>query len=306
MIEVDVPAMHLDHFRPFPPDDDSGIPLGDAAAPTALESAIFTGDLLRALADREPTPPVYPGIPPKGHFSVRVGPSFTGKTTAELGLAMSRAVGCELWEGSPKVEQGRTLIISPDEPVEQLARQILRLARTHPGGRTFDYFAHIEVIGLDSSIPMDALEALKFDDLGFALISDLIKSRSADAIVFDAYGDMLPEGVSEDSNADATRIGGRLEALAVQHNIPVSVIQHVGKTGGQSTSEIDVRDLGRGASALASKARCISTFEEIPDFPNHRRIRTRTNLTRSPAPLDLEVTARGSVGAGIDYMRHSF
>lgn len=268
-----------------------------------LSTIIKTGDELRALTDREPLPPVYPGIPPRGHLTLRIGASFVGKTTAGIWLAMARAAGVAPWEGAPKLDPGRTLVISPDEPSEQIARQIRRLAWNHPGGRMFDYFKQIAVIGLDASIPMDALSGLRFHEAGFRLIDDLLTRDDYDALLIDAYGDMLAPGDSEQENETASRNGGALEALSVKHSIPIDLIHHVGKTGGRSTAEIDVRDLGRGASALAAKARCIHTFEEVEGFPNQRRIRTRTNLTRSPAPLDLLVSDRGTGGSSIDYFR---
>ena len=276
---------------------------GDEAGLASLVAAIRTGEALRALTDREPLPPVYPGTPPRGHLTLRIGASFVGKTTAEVHNAMARAAGVAPWEGAPAFEPGRTLIVAPDEPIEQIARQIRRLAWKHPGGRLFDYFAQIAVIGLDSGIPMDALAGLRFHDEGFRLIDALVTRGRFDALVIDAYADMLPPGENEHENETASRIGGALEALAVKHSIPIVLIHHVGKTGGRSTAEIDVRDLGRGASALAAKARCIHTFEEVESFPNQRRIRTRTNLTRSPAPLDLLVSDRGTAGSSIDFFR---
>ncbi len=280
-------------------DDPSG-----AGAPHArIASVIFTGARLRDLADREPIQPVSPGIPPKGHFTLEVGPSFVGKTAKNLHVAMARAAGVAPWDGAPAFEQGRTLVISPDEPVEQIARQIRRLAWNHPGGRMFDYFASIAVLGLDSTIPMDALAGLRFHEAGFALIDELLTGGGFDALVIDAYADMLPSGESEQENETASRIGGALEALAVKHSIPITLIHHVGKLGGQSSADVDVRDLGRGASALAAKARTIFTFEEVADFPSHRRIRTRTNLTRGPAPLDLLVSDRDTAGTSIDFFR---
>ncbi len=268
-----------------------------------LNAILKSGDALRALTDREPLPPVYPGIPPRGHLTLRIGASFAGKTTAEVYNAMARAAGVASWEGAPAFEPGRTLIVAPDEPVEQIARQIKRLAWNHPGGRLFDYFSRISVIGLDVTVPMDALSGLRFHDEGFRLLDDLLTREGFDSLVIDAYADLLPTGESEQENETASRIGGDLEALAVKHGIPITLIHHVGKTGGRSTAEIDVRDLGRGASALAAKARCIHTFEEVEGFPNQRRIRTRTNLTRSPAPLDLIVSDRGTGGSSIDFFR---
>jgi hypothetical protein len=276
----------------------------DALAPAArLRAAMFTGSALRSLTDRDPIPPVAPGIPPRGHFALRAGVSFGGKTTFALWIAMARAAGVAPWQGAPELEAGRTLIVSPDEPVEQIARQIKRLMWNHPGGRTFDYFAQIAVLGLDSSIPMDALSGLRFHEDGFALLDELVTGGSFDALVIDAYGDMLPLGESEQENETASRVGGSLEALAVSRRIPVDLIHHVGKLGGRATAEVDVRDLGRGASALAAKARTVFTFEEVDGFSNHRRIRTRTNLTRSPAPLDLLVTDRNDASTGIEFFR---
>lgn len=265
-----------------------------------ISSAAFSGTRLRELTSRPPLDPIYPGIPAKGHMNLLIGPSFAGKTTSALWGAMARAAGVAPWNGAPGIPQGRTLFISPDEPVEQVARQILRLSRTHPAGRTFDYFEHITVLGLDVTVSPETLTPLRFDAVGFEILSEL--ASGFDSVVIDAYADMLPPEVSEDSNEDASRIGGRLEALAVANQIPITLIHHVGKVRG-GTEDIDPRDLGRGASALAAKARAISTWEEVPGFTNQRRIRSRTNLTRSPAPLVVEVSEHSTEETSIDFLR---
>ena len=267
---------------------------------TSLLDIAFSGDRLRELLQRPVPPPIYPGMPAAGHMNLLIGPSFAGKTTSAIWGAMARAAGESPWLGAPEYTQGRTLFISPDEPVEQVARQIARLSMTHPGGRTFPYFDWISVLGLDSTVDPAVIDGLRFDDLGFEILDDLI--GGFDCVVIDAYADMLPPEVSEDSNEDASRIGGRLESLAVMHGIPIVLVHHVGKARG-GTAEIDPRDLGRGASALAAKARVISTFEEVPDFSAQRQIRTRTNISRSPAPFDLTVSDDRGDEKSIEFLR---
>ncbi len=274
------------------------------ADPTEEETShalvFFTGDRLRELTRREPLAPLYPGIPAVGHLNLLIGPSFAGKTTLALWIAMARAAGVAPWTGAPRIPTGRTLFVSPDEPVEQVARQILRLAYRHPGGRTCDYFASISVLGLDVSVPPETLDGLRFDEAGFRLLDQIVAGYAA--VVIDAYADMLPLEASEDSNEDASRIGGALQALAVKHGVPITLVHHIGKARG-GTEDIDPRDLGRGASALAAKARAIGTFEEVAGFPQQRRIRSRTNLTRSPGPLEIEVTESHGEDTSIDFLR---
>lgn len=273
------------------------------------DDIFFTGARLKALLDEPAPEPVYPGTPPQGHFSLLIAPSFSGKTSLALWVAMARIRGQAPWQGAPAREPGRVLFYSIDEPPAQVAHRIRVLAMKHPAGRFFDQYSdRIAITGPHRSVDPERLAALRFTEDGLRILASILERAEAEGdpftdVIVDAYSDMLPIGESDSSNEEATRIGGGLERIAVQHGCAIQVIHHAGKQ--IAGAELpDPRDFGRGASALAAKARAIFTLEEEPGLPGVRKIRTRTNLTASPAPMLLDVTEdRSAGGTSIEFFR---
>jgi hypothetical protein len=281
----------------------------DSPETSPLDGISFAGAGLVALLDEAKPEDVYPGIPPAGHFSLLVAPSFSGKTSLVLWNAMALASGVSPWAGAPARPPGRTLFYSIDEPPTQVAQRIQSLAKSHPGGRCLaDFAERLEVVGPHRTVLPDALASLRFTEEGIRTLERILKEAEAagdpfSVVIVDAYSDLLPIGESDTSNEEATRIGGHLERLAVHHGCAIQVIHHAGKpkAGGEIP---DPRDLGRGASALAAKARAIFTLEEEAGMSQVRKIRTRTNLGPSPGPLLLEVTSDGDRDSKrIDFFR---
>lgn len=274
-----------------------------------LSGIFFSGQRLLNLLNEPAPDPVYPGVPPAGHFSLLIAPSFSGKTSLALWNAMAQIRGAAPWQGAPIYAPGRVLFYSIDEPPGQVAHRLRSLAVKHPAGRfVTDYADGITITGPHPSVDPDQLSQLRFTDQGLELLDGFLGKAAADGqpftyVIVDAYSDLLPLGESDSSNEEATRIGGALERLAVTYGCAIQVIHHAGKpVAGQELP--DPRDYGRGASALAAKARCIFTLEEEAGMPNVRRIRTRTNLTPSPAPILVEVSCeRGSDATRIDYFK---
>lgn len=274
-----------------------------------LSDISFSGEGIIALLEEPAPEPVYPGTPPAGHFSLLIAPSFSGKSSLAYWVVMARVKGQAPWPGAPTREPGRALIYTLDEAPAQVAHRVRMLAIKHPAGRFItDYAARITIVGPHRTINPDHLNALRFTEDGVHSLERFIKEAIAaddpyTDVVIDAYADFLPMGETDSNNEEATRIGGHLERLAVTYGCAIQMIHHAGKPvpGGEVP---DPRDLGRGASALAAKARAIFTCEEEPGIPNMRKIRTRTNLTKGPPPLLLSVSDDSqSDGTQIDFFK---
>ncbi len=281
----------------------------DPPAVDELAGIFFSGQKLLDLLNEPAPDPVYPGVPPAGHFSLLIAPSFSGKTSLALWQAMAQIRGAAPWQGAPQYRPGRVLFYSIDEPPGQVAHRLRALAVKHPAGRfVTDYADGITIAGPHPSVDPDQLEQLRFTEEGLHVLDGLLglaasQGRAYSLVIVDAYSDLLPLGESDSSNEEATRIGGALERLAVTYGCAIQVIHHAGKPV-VGADLPDPRDYGRGASALAAKARAIFTLEEEPGMPNVRKIRTRTNLTTSPGPFLLDVSDnRGEGGTRIDYFR---
>ena len=201
------------------------------------------------------------------------------------------------------------LLFSIDEAPEQVARRMRSLSLFHPAGRLEDLVENIDVVGPDREIDPEALDPLHFDARGLAILESWIERATAEGrpfveIFIDAYADMIPLGETENSNELGTMIGGALERLAVRHGPAIVLLHHTGKPKADAGEDPpDLRYLSRGASSLAAKARVVSSLERVSAMPHLRRIRTITNLSRTPKPLVLAVCGTDSDQEEILYFR---
>jgi len=291
---------------------------GAAAARPDLDSVAFSGKRFLSLLQRPEPEPIYAGVPVPGHLWLVVAPAFTGKSSLAYWNAMARARGVSPWDGAPARDPGRVLLYSIDEAPEQVARRMNGLATFHPAKDhttistalpLTDYASNIVVIGPDRDTDPDALEGLRFDEQGLATLRAWLEEaneagRPFAEVYIDAYADMLPLGETENSNEAATQIGGGLERLAVQSGAAITLLHHSGKPrADQGEGLPDVRFLGRGASALAAKARVTTSLEAIPGMPHFRRMRTLTNLGMTPKDMTFQVCPKEGDNEGLLYFR---
>jgi hypothetical protein len=208
---------------------------------------------------------------------------------------MARSAGVAPWEGVEARPAGRVLIYTLDEAPEQVVRRMNSLSLFHPAGSLEKYAANLVVVGPDRELDHEALDRLRFDEEGLATLERFLTEADEAGepfveVYIDAYADVIPLGETENSNEEATRIGGALERLAVRRGCAI-VLLHVGKPKELSANgELpDLRYLGRGASALAAKARVVTSLEMVGGMPHLRRVRTATNLGRTPKPVMFQV-----------------
>lgn len=120
---------------------------------------------------------------------------------------------------------------------------------------------------------------------------------------------MIPIGKTENSNEEATRIGGALERLAVRFGCAIVLLHHCGKpkdlngNGRSLDTEPDVRFMGRGASALVAKARAVASLEIVGGMNHLRRIRTIANLGPAPKPALFQVCSEKTEPEELLYFR---
>jgi hypothetical protein len=270
----------------------------------------FAGEQLLALLEREPLPPPYAGVPIPGHFTLLIAPPFAGKTSLQLWLAMSRAAGVAPWEFAPQPEAGRVLYLSPDESVERVVRRMRQLSTFHPARLLEQYIERIEVLGPDRDTDSRALGLCRFDREGLRALryrlehaSDFEGQPFAE-VYFDSWNDFRPAGMSENDNGAAGEIGMTLEALAVETGTAIHGSHHAVRVRFEVGEEpMDPRDLGRGASALAAKARAVTGLYEVKGMPRFRTLRMRTNLGAEPKLVELEVAGEKSGPQDILYFR---
>lgn len=290
-----------EQFEQRRPGDASEIQLADIS---------FSADRFMALLDEPAPDPVYPAVPPRGHFSLMIAPPFAGKTSLVLWVAMAHVRGQAPWIGAPAEDPGRVLFYSLDEAPGQVVHRIKSLSVSHPAGRMMSSYAHrFTIVGPHRDVDPAKLEKLRFNEDGLANLRRFIEEAQGagdpfSLVIIDSYGDVkASDQTNEDQNDQAARIGSALERIAVSYNCAIQMIHHTGKPlpGGATP---DPRNMGLGASQLSAKARAIFTCEEEPGAPHLRKIRTRANLTESPAPFFVEVSEeRNSERQKIDFFR---
>lgn len=282
-------GLGLGDLEPFALEGDASTST-EKSADLSLEAVGFSGARLLALLGRPKPPPIEAARPLPGHFATLVAPPMVGKSTLAMWNAMARAAGVAPWPGVDARPAGRVLIYSLDEAPEQVARRMNGLSLMHPAGYFEKYAANLVVIGPDRDLDPAALDTLRFDDTGLATLTRWLEEAEAAGAPFaevyvDAYADVIPLGETENSNEEATRIGGALERLAVHFGCAIVLLHHTGKPKADAGAEPqDVRWMGRGASALAAKARSVTSLELVSGMPHLRRVRTATNLGPAPRP----------------------
>jgi hypothetical protein len=275
----------------------------------SLDAIAFSGERLLALLDRPKPPPVEAGRPVPGHFTLLVAPPFVGKSGLIYWNAMARAAGVSPWSGAEARPAGRVLIYSLDEAPEQVVRRMNGLATFHQAGRLERYAERLNVIGPDRDLDPEALDGLRFDAHGIATLTRWLEDaeragKPFEEVYIDAFSDMIPIGETENSNEEATRIGGALERLAVRLGCAIVLLHHTGKPKTENGDELpDVRFLGRGASALAAKARCVMSLEPMSGMPHLRRMRTATNLGPAPRSTLFEVCSENAATEELIYFK---
>ena len=305
--EVEEPPLPDDEAPPHDSPLYDGGPESSETGSVSAEPVHFSGDALLALLTRPAPDPIHAGIAPPGHLCVTVGPSFGSKSAVLYWVMMARAAGAAPWEGSPALEPGHVLILSPDEAAEQVVRRMDHLARQHPAGPLEGYKDRLHVLGPDHTLPPEALDWLQFGRAGIAQLDRwlTLAEQAGRPFVYvgcDAYSDLLPDGAKENDNDQARQIGRALEHLAVRHGCAIHALAHTGKPN-QNQDVVDLRFLMRGASAAAAKARTVFGIDVPEDAPNTRCITSISNLGKTPEPLHLAVCDDPNDSRSVHYLR---
>lgn len=183
-------------------------------------------------------PVVIDGLLRIGETANLIAAAKVGKSFLAVGLAWSIAAG-RPWLGH-EVEQGRVLILDNELHPETLASRLDAVARA----MQIDFQEHA-----------DDIEVFSLRSLGIDLLSLQhklsIEPGRYKLIVVDALYRFIPEGTSENDNAQMMRLYNTLDALAAAWQTAIVVVHHSSK-GDQSSKS--VTDIGSGAGAISRAA----------------------------------------------------
>jgi hypothetical protein len=177
------------------------------------------------------------GILRRGECCAIIAAPKTGKSFLALDLAITVATG-QPWLGFP-TERGKVLIIDNELHPETIAHRLKEICKSRG----------IEYSTLRGQIEIYSVRGL---DLGFVALQERIEARAKPGefqlVILDALYRMLEQRMSENDNADMTRLVNQVERLASYLQAAVVVVHHTSK-GDQSQK--GVTDVGAGGGSLA-------------------------------------------------------
>lgn len=210
------------------------------AKPTGNGSTVLqpigVGDIITRHPELRPV--VIDGLLRIGETANLIAASKVGKSFLAVGLAWSIATG-RPWLGH-EVEQGRVLILDNELHPETLASRLDAVARA----MQIDFQEHA-----------DDVEVLSLRSMGIDLLSLqhklAIEPGRYRLIVVDALYRFIPQGTSENDNAQVMRLYNKLDELAAAWQTAIVVVHHSSK-GDQAGKA--VTDVGSGAGAISRAA----------------------------------------------------
>lgn len=168
-----------------------------------------------------------------------------GKTFLAIFLALSVALGRK-WLGR-QTTQGRVLIIDNELHSATLAYRLKAVANAM-GTTVGELAPYVDTLVLRGHL---------IDLRSMQRIVDGIQAGTYRLVVLDALYRMLPDGTSENDNAQMTALYNMLDAYASQLNASFVVVHHSskGEQGGKNAT-----DVGSGAGAISRAADCHLTI----------------------------------------------
>lgn len=197
---------------------------------------VGVGDIITRNPNLRPV--VIDGLLRIGETANLIAASKTGKSFLAVGLAWSIATG-RPWLGH-QVEQGRVLILDNELHPETLASRLDAVARA----MQIDFQEHA-----------DDIEVLSLRSMGIDLLSLqhklAIEPGRYKLIAVDALYRFIPQGTSENDNAQMMRLYNKLDELAAAWQTAIVIVHHSSKGDQAGKAVVDV---GSGAGAISRAA----------------------------------------------------
>ena len=194
-----------------------------------------------------------------------------GKSWLVYNLALSTACGREFL-GYRASKNLKVLLIDNELHWEELAWRMKQVA------------SNMNVNPRDS-LQVSCLRGMDISLSGIEKLLDEIQGDQFDLIIIDALYRVLPQGASENDNAQMTQLYNRLDQIAGKSNSAVICIHHTSK-GSQGGK--DVTDVGAGAGAISRAADTHLVIRPHRDEP-YFVIDALTRSGQSPEPIVAEL-----------------
>jgi hypothetical protein len=215
--------------------------------------------------------PVIDGILRRGETCNIIAPSKVGKSFLAGGLAWSVATG-RPWLGF-EVTKSRVLVLDNELYPELLAYRMDRIAF---GMQIENYEREgLDVINLRG-------QGITIDGVRLGLN---IPQNAYGLVIVDALYRWLPEGCSENDNAEMMRVYNRIDELARGWGAAVAIVHHASK-GDQSDKSLT--DVGAGAGSIARAADTHMVIRPHEQTGMHV-LEAVTRSFKSPEPVSIRL-----------------
>lgn len=230
-----------------------------------------TFDELDDLASGLRRPYVIDGLLRVGEVMNVIAAPKVGKSWLVYNLALSTACGREFL-GYSASKNLKVLLIDNELHWEELAWRMNQVA---------------SAMGVNphDSLQVSCLRGMDISLSGIEKLLDEIGGDQFDLIIIDALYRVLPQGASENDNAQMTQLYNRLDGIAAKSNSAVICIHHTSK-GAQGGK--DVTDVGAGAGAISRAADTHLVIRPHRDEP-YFVINALTRSGQSPEPVVAEL-----------------
>jgi len=274
--------------------------------PAALASVGFSGDCLRALRERpQPSSPLPGLLDSEPHLHVLSGKTKTGKTTFVLAIARGWGQGISPWPGAPSLPGSRALVVSREQPVVRLDAVLRRLCVFADAGSIERMTDRVTLVGRDPDLDPQGRRLLRLDEEGRTVLRATLQQAKKESdpfglTVLDSLSRLKPPDVEENDNDAMTAWLDAIEEIAVEFDVYILLIHHVGHSNDPGRSE--ARSAGRGASAIAACAQVLWLLERCPGNPHQRLLKVDGNVVLN-SEHTFEVSGPDAEPGAINYFR---
>lgn len=246
----------------------------------------------------------------RGELTAIIAPGGVGKTTFEIGLAVSLASGADVFDRRLHEGAVRVWCWNLEDDRDELTRQFAAAAIQH--GLAPDRFGdRLLVEGLDRSLctAIETPNGAQLVQPVYDALTREITRRGIDVLVIDPF--VSSHAVNENDNGAIDAVAKAWKQVAQQCRCAIVLVHHTRKTGGNAVTAEDLR----GASSLSGAVRTLLALnpmstDEASRFgiadPVERRSLVRVDMGKSNrAPAEAAfwfklVSVNLGNGAGLD------
>lgn len=201
----------------------------------------------------------------RGEISAMIAPGGVGKTTFEVGMALSLASGQDLFDRGLPEGARRVWFWNLEDDVQELARQFAAAA-LHHGISAADVDGRLFVNGLDQKLctAVETADGAQILEPVYEAVTRELRRRDIDVLKIDPF--VSSHAVNENDNGKIDAVAKRWKRVAQDCNCAILLVHHSRKTGGNAITAED----SRGASSLSGAVRTVLTLNPMSEEEGNR------------------------------------